>query len=61
MDVAVVVDWVRDRVVEPTSWIAVGVGALILSMCIPAGGLYFLGAAAVTVVAGIFMKEQGSK
>jgi hypothetical protein len=61
MDVAVVVDWVRNRVVEPTSWIAVGVGALILSMCIPAGGLYFLGAAAVTVVAGIFMKEQGSK
>jgi len=61
MDVAVVVDWVRNRVVEPTSWIAVGVGALILSICIPAGGLYFLGAAAVTVVAGIFMKEQGSK
>ena len=61
MDVAVVIDWVKGRIIEPTSWIAVGVGALILSMYIPAGGLYFLGAAAVTVVAGIFMKEQGSK
>jgi hypothetical protein len=56
-----VIDWVRNRIVEPTSWIAVGVGALILSVCIPAGGSYFLGAAAVTVVAGIFMKEQSSK
>ena len=56
-----VIDWVKNRVVEPTSWIAVGVGALILSVCIPAGGPYFLGAAAVTVVAGIFMKEQSSK
>jgi len=61
MDVAVVVDWVKGRIVEPTSWIAVGVGALILSMCIPTGGLYFLGAAAVTVVVGVFMKETGSK
>tara|TARA_R110002124_G_scaffold227360_1_gene392609 strand:- start:209 stop:394 length:186 start_codon:yes stop_codon:yes gene_type:complete len=61
MDVAVVVDWVKNRIVEPTSWIAVGVGALILSMCIPVGGIYFLGAAAVTVVAGVIMKEQGSK
>ena len=56
-----VVDWVVSRIVEPTSWIAVGVGAIVLSMLVPVGAPYFLGIAGITAVAGMLMKEQGGK
>ena len=51
--------WIKDRITEPTSWLAVGVGALILSMVIPEGTFYFLLAAAVTAAAGAIMREKG--
>ena len=54
-------DWVVSRIVEPTSWIAVGVGAIVLSILVPVGAPYFLGIAGITAVAGMFMKEQGGK
>ena len=56
-----VVDWVVSRIVEPTSWIAVGVGAIVLSILVPVGAPYFLGIAGITAVAGMLMKEQGGK
>ena len=56
-----VIDWVVSRIIEPTSWIAVGVGAIVLSILIPVGTPYFLGVAGVTAIAGMLMKEQGSK
>jgi hypothetical protein len=52
-------EWVRNRIVEPTSWLAVGVGALVFSVAIPEGAFYFLLAAAVTAAAGILMRERG--
>ena len=51
--------WITSRIVEPTSWLAVGVGALVLSVFIPQGALYFLIAAAATAAAGILMRERG--
>ena len=56
-----VIDWVVSRIVEPTSWIAVGVGAIVLSMLVPVGAPYFFGIAGITAVAGMLMKEQGGK
>ncbi len=52
-------NWIRSRIVEPTSWLAVGVGALILSMIMPESAFYFLLAAAVMAAAGIIMRERG--
>jgi len=52
-------EWMKSRLVEPTTWISVGVGAILLSMVVPKGAPIFLIAAAVTVAAGIFMKEKG--
>ena len=52
-------DWVKQRIVEPTTWISVGVGAVIFSMILPKAAVFFLIAAAVTVGLGIFMKEKG--
>ena len=52
-------DWVKQRIVEPTTWLSVGVGAVILSMILPKAAVFFLIAAAVTVGLGIFMKENG--
>lgn len=53
-------DWIKDRIVEPTSWVAVGVGAVVLSMVLPSVAPIFLIIAAVTVGLGIFMKEKGN-
>ena len=52
--------WVKSRIVEPTSWIAVGVGSIIISIVVPSAAVYLLIAAAVTVALGIFMKEKGN-
>ncbi len=54
-------DWIKSRIVEPTTWISVGVGAILLSVVVPSGAEIFMIAAAVTVAAGIFMKEKGKK
>ena len=53
-----IMDWVRNRIVEPTSWIAIGVGSIILSMIMPSWARWFLCIAGATVVAGIIMKEK---
>ena len=55
-----IMNWVKSRIVEPTSWIAVGVGAIIISIVVPSAAVYLLIAAAVTVGLGIFMKEKGN-
>tara|TARA_Y100001973_G_C5207504_1_gene342656 strand:- start:2063 stop:2239 length:177 start_codon:yes stop_codon:yes gene_type:complete len=55
-----IMNWVKSRIVEPTSWIAVGVGAIIISIVVPSAAVYLLIAAAVTVALGIFMKEKGN-
>lgn len=57
----IVMDWIKSRIVEPTTWISVGVGAILLSIIIPNGADIFMIAAAATVGAGIFMKEKGKK
>jgi|TARA_R100000315_G_C5201826_1_gene118775 hypothetical protein len=59
--VDLVVNWVADRIVEPTSWISVGVGAIVLSILVPVGTPYFLGIAGATALAGMLMKEKGGK
>ena len=51
-------EWVRKRVVEPSTWAATGVGAIIMSMMLPSWAMWFWCVAAVTVVAGIVMKEK---
>ena len=53
-----IMDWVRNRIVEPTSWIAIGVGSIILSMIMPSWAMGFLCIAGATVVAGVIMKEK---
>ena len=53
-----IMDWVRNRIVEPTSWIAIGVGAIILSMIMPSWAMWFWCIAGATVVAGVIMKEK---
>ncbi len=53
-----IMDWVMKRIVEPSSWIAVGVGAIILSMIMPSWAMWFLCIAGATVVAGVVMKEK---
>tara|TARA_R100000687_G_C6416793_1_gene149028 strand:+ start:501 stop:677 length:177 start_codon:yes stop_codon:yes gene_type:complete len=55
-----VIEWVKSRLIEPTTWLAVGVAAILLSTFIPAGSDYFMGLAAVTVVAGVVMRERGN-
>jgi hypothetical protein len=52
--------WIKDRIVEPTSWLAVGIGAIVLSMLIPKLALTLMIIAAVTVAAGVIMKEKGN-
>ena len=54
-----IMEWVKKRVVEPTSWLAIGVGAVILSMMMPSWSIWFWCVAGATVVAGIVMKERG--
>jgi len=54
-------DWIKSRIVEPTTWISVGVGAILLSIVVPTGAPIFLLIAAVTVAAGMFMKEKGKR
>ena len=51
-------DWVHNRIVEPTSWIAVGMGAVLLSMWMPSWAMWFWCIAGATVVAGVIMKEK---
>ena len=53
-----IMDWVMERIVEPTSWRAIGVGAIILSMLIPSWAMWFWCIAGATVVAGVIMKEK---
>lgn len=55
-----IMSWVKERIVEPTSWVAVGVGALVLSIVAPSAAPVFLIIAAITVALGIFMKEKGN-
>ncbi len=52
-------DWIKSRIIEPTTWLAVGVGAILLSSLMPQWSLYFMILAAATVAAGIIMKERG--
>tara|TARA_R100000995_G_scaffold73232_1_gene42023 strand:- start:264 stop:434 length:171 start_codon:yes stop_codon:yes gene_type:complete len=54
-----IMSWVKSRIVEPTTWLAIGVGAVVLSMLIPAIALALWIIALCTVGAGIFMKEKG--
>jgi len=54
-----IISWVKSRIVEPTTWLAVGIGAVVLSMLIPAIALALWIIALCTVGAGIFMKEKG--
>jgi|TARA_R100000458_G_scaffold2031_1_gene1720 hypothetical protein len=54
-----VMTWIKSRIIEPTTWVAVGLGAVVLSAIIPALALAMWCVAAVTIVAGIFMKEKG--
>ena len=53
-----VMDWVKKRIIEPTSWISIGVGAIILSMLMPSMGIWLWCIAGATVVAGVIMKEK---
>ena len=52
--------WIKDRIVEPTSWLAIGIGAIVLSILIPKLAFTLMIIAAATVVAGIIMKEKGN-
>ena len=54
-----IMSWVKSRIVAPTTWIAVGVGAVVLSMFIPAIALVLWIIALGTVAAGMVMKEKG--
>ena len=54
-----IMNWIKSRIVEPTTWLAVGVGAVVLSMMIPAIAIALWIIAIATVGAGIFMKEKG--
>ena len=53
-----IMEWVKKRVVEPTSWLAIGMGAVVLSMMMPTWAIWFWCVAGATVVAGIVMKER---
>ena len=53
------ISWIKQRIVEPTTWLAVGLGTVVLSIMIPVIAMWFWCIAAITVVAGIFMKEKG--
>ena len=52
--------WITERIAEPTTWVAVGVGAIAVSMVVPAAASYLIVVAAVTVAAGIILKEKGN-
>ena len=54
-----IMNWIKSRIVEPTTWLAVGVGAVVLSMMIPAIAIALWIIAIATVGAGIFMREKG--
>ena len=54
-----IMNWIKSRIVEPTTWLAVGVGAVVLSMMIPAIAIVLWIIAIATVGAGIFMREKG--
>jgi|TARA_R110002020_G_scaffold390400_1_gene600879 hypothetical protein len=56
----IVFNWLKSRIIEPTSWIAIGLGAVIASIAVPSVAIYLLSASAVTVAFGIFMKEKGN-
>ena len=52
--------WITERNTEPTTWVAVGVGAVVVSMMVPTAASYLIVVAAITVVAGIILKEKGN-
>jgi hypothetical protein len=55
-------NWIKSRIVEPTSWLAVGVGAIVVSSVVPSSvAVWLMIAAAVTVAAGIILKEKGGQ
>jgi len=54
-------NWIKSRIVEPTSWLAVGVGAIVISSVVPSIAVWLMIAAAVTVAAGIILKEKGGQ
>ena len=51
--------WIKSRIIEPTTWVAVGLGAVVISMILPATAFAMWCLAAVTIAAGVFMKEKG--
>ena len=52
--------WITSRLVEPTTWVAVGVAAVAVSTLVPVATAYLMVVAAVTVAAGIILKEKGN-
>jgi hypothetical protein len=52
-------DWITSRIKEPTTWLSVGMGALVFSVLIPKWAIVLVLVAAVTALAGIVMKEKG--
>lgn len=52
--------WITNRITEPTTWVAVGVGAVVVSLMVPTATAYLWSLAAVTVIAGIILKEKGN-
>ena len=58
-----IMEWVKKRVVEPTSWLAIGVGAVILSMMMPTWAIWFWCVALrffllFTVICGSILQES---
>lgn len=54
-------NWIKSRIVEPTTWLAVGVGAILLSTVVPVAAAWLMIAAAITVAAGVVLKEKGGR
>ena len=54
-----VMTWIKSRIIEPTTWVAVGLRAVVISMILPATAFAMWCLAAVTIAAGVFMKEKG--
>ena len=52
-------DWITSRIKEPTTWLSVGMGALVFSVLIPKWAIVLVLVAAVTALAVIVMKEKG--
>jgi|TARA_R110000824_G_scaffold67401_8_gene174700 hypothetical protein len=54
-----ILSWIKKRIVEPTTWLAVGLASVIVSIMIPVIAMWLWCISAITVAAGIFMKEKG--